>query len=46
MSTDNLFFDETRGDVVDVEFMVSHRQSKCVAIDEQPNDDIVEFDGS
>ena len=37
--------DKELGDVVDVEFVVSHRQSKCITIDEQPNNDIVEFDG-
>jgi hypothetical protein len=30
----------------DVEFMVSHRQSKYIAIDEQPDDHIVHLDGS
>ena len=29
-----------------MEFVVSHRQSKCIAIDEQPNDEIVEFNGA
>jgi hypothetical protein len=34
------------GDVVDVDFVISHRQSKFIAIDEQPDDDIVHLDGS
>jgi hypothetical protein len=38
----DLFF----GRVADVEFVVSHSQTKFIAIDEQPNDNIVQLNGS
>jgi DNA primase len=38
--------EEIKGHVVDVDFVVSNRQSKFIAIDEQPDDDIVHLDGA